>query len=1334
MTVTELPTAVAWPDESDETRWHPVRAGILNVWRYYDEVFEFHRGRLLLRGPNGTGKSKALELLLPFLFDANLRANRLSTFGTSERTMHWNLMGEGARGTTRVGYVWLEFGRDGAWFTCGARLQASKHTTQVHADYFTTDRRVGTDLDLTTSSGQPLTRQALTGALGERGTLHGNAGDYRAAVRAALFGGISAQRYDSLITALLQLRMPKLSQHLDPGMLSKLLSAALPPLGESEISELAEGFERLDRQREQLVRLDEQVTAAGELAARQRTYARRVLRAAAADLVAATAEVDRLSRQASASEEAYARIEAARAAAESEVELLSERVLTADGAIDGIRDSQEYKRGRELDQLRDRVDGAARQAARERQVAERARRSAELDADAAERARQGAGAQRAEADRLLVEARQAAARASMSGTHAELADALDRKPKPLLRAAVKNRFARIDAVRAALAGHGRAVDRRLMHERQLDEARTALTGASRVERERRDEHGEQAAVLAERLVGWARDCRELRFADPEQLADAVESESAVLRLVIEAAAAVSREITRAAAVAESERDTLLSTKDELAAEVERLARERDLPPAPPSTRTADRAGRVGAPLWRLVRFADDTDPATHGPIEAALQAAGLLDAWVGADGEVEGHDTFAEPSSLPPAPGRSLADVLVPESDGAVPAEAVRRLLEVIALDAVHIAAISSGGAWRLGPLTGSWHKPRAEHIGAHARELARQRRIAELTAELAEVDAELVATASRLSELDTRTAVLDAEREARPAHDAVDECARRLRQAESLTRARDDAVARAVVATRDAEGEVAEALRHLAALAAEHGLPTEGDALGRVAELVERFRDLAEVWVDNHDAARVRETTAAERAEVAERSAADAAEREGVAVEAEQAHQRLSATHEAARESVDAPYRELLDRLARLRADRDGWRVEERAATTRIQALAGELGELRQRRADDSRARDEAGAARTARAQRFRELCAGTFPEDAGAPVEFREALGTTAAVRPAVDAARGLAAHWPTVPHEPRNVASSLHQLTETLHACRARLGDRADLEVETGDEVAVFTAVVDGARIGAAELSALLEREAVSARENITEHERDLFDRTLTGDTRRHLADRIRQANDLVDAMNARLELVRTASNVAVRLVWDVATDQPPGTRAARDLLLKNPVSLSDEDREALHRFFREQVELARRNDSAASWEQQLAEVFDYTRWHQFVVKLDRANGAGWQVLTKRLHGALSGGEKAIALHLPLFAAVAAHYQAVPEAPRVILLDEVFVGVDTVNRGQVFGLLAALDLDLVLTSDHEWCQYRELDGIAIHQLITATDGDDAVTTARFTWDGHQRTASPD
>ena len=112
--------------------------------------------------------------------------------------------------------------------------------------------------------------------------MHANAGDYRAAVRATLFPGLSEQRYDALITALLQLRTPKLSQRLDPALLSTLLSRALPPLGQQEIADLAEGFERLDRQRERLTTLDEEVAAGRLLATQQRGYAQRVLRGRAA--------------------------------------------------------------------------------------------------------------------------------------------------------------------------------------------------------------------------------------------------------------------------------------------------------------------------------------------------------------------------------------------------------------------------------------------------------------------------------------------------------------------------------------------------------------------------------------------------------------------------------------------------------------------------------------------------------------------------------------------------------------------------------------------------------------------------------------------------------------------------------------------------------------------------------------------------------------------------------------------------------------------------------------------------------------------------------------------
>jgi hypothetical protein len=49
------------------------RAGIINVYQYGDETLDFGGGRLLLRGVNGSGKSTAMNMLLP------LKVNGLAT-------------------------------------------------------------------------------------------------------------------------------------------------------------------------------------------------------------------------------------------------------------------------------------------------------------------------------------------------------------------------------------------------------------------------------------------------------------------------------------------------------------------------------------------------------------------------------------------------------------------------------------------------------------------------------------------------------------------------------------------------------------------------------------------------------------------------------------------------------------------------------------------------------------------------------------------------------------------------------------------------------------------------------------------------------------------------------------------------------------------------------------------------------------------------------------------------------------------------------------------------------------------------------------------------------
>ncbi|MEV5354493.1 hypothetical protein [Streptomyces sp. NPDC052693] len=68
-----VPLPPSGPSTTADTRFRLHRAGIQNVWQYDEQEFAFGDGRLLLRGKNGAGKSKALEMLLPYLLDGDSR-------------------------------------------------------------------------------------------------------------------------------------------------------------------------------------------------------------------------------------------------------------------------------------------------------------------------------------------------------------------------------------------------------------------------------------------------------------------------------------------------------------------------------------------------------------------------------------------------------------------------------------------------------------------------------------------------------------------------------------------------------------------------------------------------------------------------------------------------------------------------------------------------------------------------------------------------------------------------------------------------------------------------------------------------------------------------------------------------------------------------------------------------------------------------------------------------------------------------------------------------------------------------------------------------------------
>src|ERR1039457_2162244 len=226
------------------TRFQPTRAGIINMWDYRDEEFCFAGGWLILRGPNGSGKTKALEVLFPFVLDGRIDPKRLNPFAAEDRTMKSNLLFRG--GENAVGYVWLELRhRDtGQSVTLGVGLHAARHRDTPVRWHFVADGRVGTDFSLITGDDRPMTRQQLADEIGDS-SLYASATDSRAAIDQRLFG-LCRERYEQLLTLILTLRRPQLAKNLDPGKLSDTLSDGLRPVDDDLIAEAARSFDDME--------------------------------------------------------------------------------------------------------------------------------------------------------------------------------------------------------------------------------------------------------------------------------------------------------------------------------------------------------------------------------------------------------------------------------------------------------------------------------------------------------------------------------------------------------------------------------------------------------------------------------------------------------------------------------------------------------------------------------------------------------------------------------------------------------------------------------------------------------------------------------------------------------------------------------------------------------------------------------------------------------------------------------------------------------------------------------------------------------------------------------
>lgn len=1341
---------------AESTRWQPIRGGLLNIYRYDYEEFRYEQGRLLLRGDNGTGKSRVLALQLPFLFDGETAPHRLEPDRDPAKRIEWNLLL--GKHQDRLGYTWLELGRRDAggarhYLTLGAGLRAVEGRGLVGRWFFITSHRVGETLFLQSAAGPALTRERLTEALGDRGEIFTTAAAYRSAVDQALFK-LGEYRYGALVDLLIQLRQPQLSRQLDERRLSAALGEALPPVTPAVIADVAESFRSLEADRAAL----EAFQAAGRAVEQFLDGYRRYTRVAArrrSDAVrsthAAYETTMRRLRAAEAEREEAARV-LAQIAARIEALTLEERAAAT--TVETLLGSPQMRDAEALDRARRDAGERASDARGAEAALARARETLSRLERVRDEAAAAAAASRAELTVAATSADEQAAGAGLGAGHRAAVAALglpDGMPdaarvdsgRRRVEQSVAERLRAVEHVRHLVAAVDTATTALSMAKESYTDLTAQLDEAIGAEREAHETLAGRQAEMARDYRAWTASLTELAPDDPDTVADELgewsrtaSGPSPVATAVGRALEAATTQAARRRAEIEQRRADAIETLDRLRAEHVRLAEGQHLPPPPPHTRDeSTRAGRAGAPLWLLCDFQPAVDDASRARLEAALEASGLLDAWVTPDGALlpRGiHDTVVV-AGTSPEPEAHLGTWLVPAIDRDDPRTAGMSDA-VVAAVLRHVGAragighvwIDLDGRWQVGPLHGAWDKPAAAHIGQSAREGARRRRLAELAAEIRAAEEELARIDADAEAVARREDVARREAGAAPADEPV-----RAALVETVTAARAVAGLRGRVI--EVEARVAERRRALdaAAKARDEGATDlgiaawVGDLRGLEKAIGEYRQTLAALWptIRNHGVACAQ---AARTADDAAEAAGTQARHATLLLEARTKAQAAAAERDTLQRSVGAAVEEILDRLADARSARAATQAElenarEAHRETGIgKAVAQERTEAERRTLDEDAGRRDAAVAA------LRTLAAARLLDVAQTGVETGDPAGWS--VTRAVDVARGVDAALAGVDGDDaawqrvqKDVHASVQRLTEAL----LPYGYQPAMTIE--DALFVVTVPFRGSECTMTELREALREEVTTRQLLLDAREREILENHLIGEVSAHLHERLRAAETLVREMNEELRTRRTSTGMTLRFVWEPLDDGPPGLLEARTRLLRTGATWSPAERQALGAFLQERIRAVRTANDTGTWQEHLAFAFDYRTWHQFCV--ERQQDGVWRRLTKRTHGTGSGGEKAIALTIPQFAAAAAHYRtADPLAPRLILLDEAFVGIDKSMRAQCMGLLRAFDLDFVMTSEQEWGCYATLPGVAIYQLSTRP-GIDAVGITRWVWNGRER-----
>jgi Putative exonuclease SbcCD, C subunit len=681
---------------------------------------------------------------------------------------------------------------------------------------------------------------------------------------------------------------------------------------------------------------------------------------------------------------------------------------------------------------------------------------------------------------------------------------------------------------------------------------------------------------------------------------------------------------------------------------------------------------------------------------------------------------------------------------------------------------VSTKAQFSYGVHVGARPKQVPEYIGATNRADRRRTRLAEQDERIATAAAHerlLTARAERAAALheDFRRARRELP-DTRPVARAAEAAGR---QAALLAKTREDVeITRATLDSAIAETDAR--TRQLRQAAAERRMPTDATDVDAIARAAAEFENAAsDLHKERSTLARAEEDLA-EQAEAVERQRQEHLQAETALDEAERFQAALDEEFRTLEEALQTDVQHVLEQIrrterdlrtvqqafaqhdTRARAEHDKVTAADRDVLNERQSLADAVGQFFDQAAafgefarrdlrpllsvgtalgwpeaaawpDPERASEDL-AARLTGAQSGQPDQAGR--PDRGDPTEVVRSALPPAATQIldafAVATRGGRQVTEGSMKNTADRMSVALKDFTDALAACE----EDYRVDWEPGAIVTVHV-IDDEGRKPVAQFATRIAERAADQGVLLEDRERKVLEDELLAALAGQIHTRVVAARDLTRTMNDDTRSKPMSSGIAVGIRWAQSDKITDPQRAASKLLdrdLPGPERLAE-----LRGLLRDMIREYRAGHPRATYREALGSVLDYRSWHAFELLLIQP-GEGETRLTRARHSVMSGGEKSAAIHLPLFAAANALYSSAKDhCPRLIALDEAFVGIDERYKPDLFGLAVKFDLDLFMTGHDLWVTTDTVPMIAhydlYHDKVTRT-----TSALLILWDGQQ------